>query len=280
MALNISGVFQTLFDSEVKQSYQAESVLRPYVRVKPNVKGSTQKFYVIGKGTASVRTPQSDVVPIGVSYTPQTATMSDYSAAEYSDIFQAGKVNFEERQELVQLCGKAIGRRLDQLIIAALDAASSSLTVANSIGGSTTNMNVAKIREAKLLLDTKNVPQEDRTLVIHADGLANLLSETSVTSSDFVNVKALVNGQIDTFLGFKVVSLGDRDEGGLTKDGSNDRQCFAFHKASIGLAENMTARTEINYIPEKTSHLVNAMFSAGSTHIDAEGIVEITARES
>jgi len=280
MALNISGVFQTLFDSEVKQSYQAESVLRPYVRVKPNVKGSVQKFYVIGKGTASVRTPQSDVVPIGVSYTPQTATMSDYSAAEYSDIFQAGKVNFEERQELVQLCGKAIGRRLDQLIIAALDAASSSLTVANSIGGSATNMNVAKIREAKLLLDKKNVPQEDRALVIHADGLANLLSETSVTSSDFVNVKALVNGQIDTFLGFKVVSLGDRDEGGLTVDGSLDRQCFAFHKASIGLAENMTARTEINYIPEKTSHLVNAMFSAGSTHIDAEGIVEITARES
>lgn len=278
MALNISGVFQTLFDSEVKQSYQAESVLRPYVRVKPNVKGNTQKFYVIGKGTASVRTPQSDVVPIGVSYTPQTATMSDYSAAEYSDIFQAGKVNFEERQELVQLCGKAIGRRLDQLIIAALDAASSSLTVDNDIGGSNTNMNVAKIREAKLLLDKKNVPQEDRALVIHADGLANLLSETSVTSSDFVNVKALVNGQVDTFLGFKVVSLGDRDEGGLTLTGSA-RQCFAFHKASIGLAENMSARTEINYIPEKTSHLVNAMFSAGSTHIDAEGIVEITTTE-
>jgi hypothetical protein len=278
MALNISGVFQTLFDSEVKQSYQAESVLRPYVRVKPNVKGSTQKFYVIGKGTASVRTPQSDVVPIGVTYTPQTATMSDYSAAEYSDIFQAGKVNFEERQELVQLCGKAIGRRLDQLIIAALDAASSTQSVAAAIGGSATNMNVAKIREAKLLLDKKNVPQEDRTLVIHADGLANLLSETSVTSSDFVNVKALVNGQVDTFLGFKVVSLGDRDEGGLTKTG-NDRQCFAFHKASIGLAENMSARTEIHYIPEKTSHLVNAMFSAGSTHIDAEGIVEITTTE-
>ena len=278
MALNISGVFQTLFDSEVKQSYQAESVLRPYVRVKPNVKGNTQKFYVIGKGTASVRTPQSDVVPIGVSYTPQTATMSDYSAAEYSDIFQAGKVNFEERQELVQLCGKAIGRRLDQLIIAALDAASSSLTVDNDIGGSNTNMNVAKIREAKLLLDKKNVPQEDRALVIHADGLANLLSETSVTSSDFVNVKALVNGQVDTFLGFKVVSLGDRDEGGLTLTGSA-RQCFAFHKASIGLAENMSARTEIHYIPEKTSHLVNAMFSAGSTHIDAEGIVEITTEE-
>jgi len=41
----------------------------------------------------------------------------------------------------------------------------------------------------------------------------------------------------------------------------------------------MSARTEINYIPEKTSHLVNAMFSAGSTHIDAEGIVEITTTE-
>ncbi len=43
---------------------------------------------------------------------------------------------------------KAIARRMDQLCIDALDAASSPSTVATGIGGSTTNMNIAKLRAA------------------------------------------------------------------------------------------------------------------------------------
>jgi len=37
---------------------------------------------------------------------------------------------------------------------------------------------------------------------------------------------------------------------------------------------------DVNYIPEKTSFLVNSIFSAGAINIDDEGIVKITARES
>ena len=42
----------------------------------------------------------------------------------------------------------------------------------------------------------------------------------------------------------------------------------------------MSQKTEINYVPEKTSYLVNSMFSAGSVAIDDEGIVDITCYES
>jgi hypothetical protein len=49
---------------------------------------------------------------------------------------------------------------------------------------------------------------------------------------------------------------------------------LAFHKDAIGYAEGMGPKTEINYVPEKTSFLVNAMFSAGAVAIDAEGIVQ------
>jgi hypothetical protein len=173
-----------------------------------------------------------------------------------------------------------MGRRQDQMILDALNGSSTSLTVANSIGGSTTNMNIAKLREAKRLLDKGNVPPDGRHIIIHANGLANLLSETSVTSTDFNSVKALVQGEINTFLGFQFHVLGDRTEGGLAIDGSLDRTCFAFHKDAIGYGEGIGMRTEINYIPEKTSWLVNEVFSAGAVAIDAEGIVQITCRES
>ncbi len=203
--------------------------------------------------------------------------MSDYIAAEYSDIFNQQKVNFDERRELVQVVAGAIGRRMDQLVIDALNAASSPSTVATSVGGAGTNMNLAKLLAAKKALDTNNVPADNRYMVIHANGLSALLDETELTSSDFATVKALATGEIDTFLGFKFITLGDRDGGGLPLPAT--RTCFAFHRDAIGLGIGMGQRSEINYVPEKTSFLVSSMFSAGAVAIDDEGIVKISATE-
>ncbi len=277
MALSISNAFVQLFDAEVKQAYQGARSLAGVVRERSGVEGNQVKFPKIGKGTATIRVPQSDVTPLNVSYSQITATMSDYIAAEYSDIFNQQKVNFDERRELVQVVGNAIGRRMDQLIIDALDAASSPSTVATSVGGAGTNMNLAKLLAAKKALDANNVPAEGRCMVIHANGLSALLDETELTSSDFATVKALSTGEIDTFLGFKFITLGDRDEGGLPLPST--RTCFAFHRDAVGMGIGMNQRSEINYVPEKTSFLVSSMFSAGAVAIDDEGIVKISATE-
>ena len=280
MAVSVSNAFVTLFDSEVKQAYQGQRALAGLTRER-SVEGSIVKFPTIGKGTASIRVPQTDVTPMSVSYSSVQATMQDFIAAEYSDIFNQAKINFQDRAELVQVVGGAIGRRMDQVVLDALTAASGTLTVANSIGGSNTNLNVAKLRDIKKQMDAKNVPAQGRCIIAHANNMDALLSETSVTSSDFNSVKALVTGQVadNTFLGFRFVQLGDRDEGGLAIDGSSDRTIFAFHKDAMGLGINMAEKTKVDYIPEKTSFLIASMFSAGAVAVDPEGIAKITCRE-
>jgi len=277
MAVGISNAFVQLFDAEVKQAYQASRALAGVTRERANVEGNQVKFPKIGKGTATVRVPQTDVTPLNVSYSQVTASMSDYIAAEYSDIFHQAKVNFDERRELVQVVGNAIGRRMDQLVIDALNAASSPGTVGTDIGGVGTNLNLAKLLAAKKALDAKNVPAEGRCMVIHANGLAALLDETELTSSDFATVKALSMGEINTFLGFRFIMLGDRDEGGLPLPST--RTSFAFHRDAVGLGISMNQKSEINYVPEKTSFLVSSMFSAGAVAIDDEGIVKISSTE-
>ena len=279
MAQQLSTAFVTLFDAEVKQAYQGTAVLRPAIRVRSGVEGSSYTFPKIGKGVAQVRIPQTDVTPLNVSYGQVTATLSDYIAAEYSDIFSQAKVNFDERSELVKVVASAVGRRQDQLILDALIASSTSNTVASSVGGANTNMNLDKLLAAKKALDAKNVPMDNRHIIIHANNLAGMLGETKVTSSDFNTVKALVNGELNTFLGFTFHTVGDRDEGGLPLS-SGDRKVYAFHRDAIGMAEGIAPKTEINYIPEKTSWLVTSLFSAGAVAIDAEGIVEITCDEN
>lgn len=280
MAVSLSNAFVTLFDAEVKQAYQASAVLVPAVRQRRGVEGSTVKFPKVGKGAATLRVAQTDVTPLNVGFSSVTCTLQDWNAAEYSDIFSQAKVNFDERQELVKVVASAMGRRQDQLILDALAASGTSLTVSNDIGATDSNMNIAKLREAKRLMDKNNVPPDNRHIIIHANGLSNLLSESTVTSSDFNTVKALVQGELNTYMGFQFHILGDRAEGGLAIDGSLDRTCFAFHRDALGYAEGIGMRTEINYIAEKTSWLVNEVFSAGAVTIDAEGIVSITCRES
>ena len=108
MAVGISNAFVQMFDAEVKQAYQANRALAGLVRERSNVEGNQVKFPKIGKGTATVRVPQTDVTPLNVTYSQVTATMSDYIAAEYSDIFNQQKVNFDERRELVTVVGSLL----------------------------------------------------------------------------------------------------------------------------------------------------------------------------
>ena len=276
MAQNVTTAFVTLFEAEVKQAYQAESVLRGTMRTRTGVSGNTVKFPKIGKGVATVRVPQTDVTPLNVTYSQVTATMSDYIAAEYSDIFHQSHINFDERRELVEVVSKSIARRMDQLCIDALDA-SSGTGVGTNIGGTASNMNIEKIRATAKVMNTNNVPTGDRYLLIHASQLDAMLGETEITSQDYAAVKALVRGEINTFMGFTIKTIGDRDEGGLPIPST--RTCFAWHKDAMGYAESMAQKSEVNYIAEKTSYLVSSMFSAGSIAIDDEGIVKISCTE-
>ena len=282
MSTNLSPAFVQLFEAEVHQAYQSSAVLRNAARTRTGVVGDTVKFPKVGKGTASVRTPATDVVPINASFSQVSCSLSNFIAAEYSDVFDQAKVNFDERQELAQVVGNAIGRREDQSIIDALNAASAGTTVAKTVvtSGSATasNLNVGKLLAAKKGLDAKNVPPTDRHIVIHANNLAGLLGDERAISSDFQTIQALVNGSVGSMLGFTFHIVGDRDEGGLPL-ATADRSCFAFHRSAIGVAVGIAPKTEINYIPEKTSFLITAMLSMGAVAIDVDGIVDVICEE-
>ena len=283
MSTNLSPAFVQLFEAEVHQAYQAAAVLRGAARTRTGVVGDTVKFPKVGKGQASERTPATDVVPINASFSQVSCTLTDFVAAEYSDVFNQAKVNFDERQELAQVVGNAIGRREDQIIIDALNAASAGSTVAKTVvtsgSAAASNLNIGKIIAAKKALDSKNVPPTDRHFVIHANNLAGLLGDERAVSNDFSQAKNLVTGQITSMMGFQFHIVGDRDEGGLPL-ATNDRTGFAFHRSAIGVAVGIAPKTEINYVPTKTSFLVTAMLSMGAVAIDTDGIVDVIMDES
>lgn len=280
MSLQASNNFITSFDAMVKQAYQGASKLRNTVRLKSGVQGSTHQFPTMGKGLAQSRVRLTDVTAMNVSQNKATATLSDWVAPEYVDIFDINKLAFDEKQNLAQAVSNALGRRLDQLVIDAMSTSAFATQVGVNTGGSNTNINLEKILRAKALLDKNGVPNDgNRHMAISAQGLEGALLETEISSSDFNVMKALMTGEIKTYAGFQFHVIEDRTEGGLPKT-STTRNNFAWHKDAVGLAIGMDQRTEINYIAEKTSWLVNGMLSAGAISIDTDGIIDVLAIES
>ena len=279
MSKNLTDNAVAEFDAEVKHAYQLAGLLRGTVRFRSGVVGATHRFPKMGKGTATQRTPQTDVVPMNITHTNATATLTDWNAPEYTDIFDEQKVNYDERAELAETIAGAIGRREDQLIIDAIDGAATSLTVSTDLGGTGTGMNTTKFRRARRLLSAGGVPKNsDRAFVMHSIGMEQLLGDSDADTVDKNVIKALFDGDISHWLGFDIVELEDRDEGGLAL-ASSVRTNLAYHKAAVGLAVGIDFRTEVNYIPHKTSWLANGIFSAGSVGIDTAGIVEVSTTE-
>jgi hypothetical protein len=67
------------------------------------------------------------------------------------------------------------------------------------------------------------------------------------------------------FLGFNIFSTAAIAGG----------KSMAYHTSAIGLGINADVATEVNYIPEKASHLTTSMMSMGSVAIDDNGIYEL-----
>ena len=161
------------FDSEVKHEYQAMGKLRNTVALRTNVTGDAYKFTRMGSGLANQKATQADVTPMDISHGRQTATLENWNAPEYTDIFDQAEVNFDEKQELAKTIAKALARREDQIIIDAMAAGTYSTTPGTDadtgfdIAAGAAALTVAKLRSAAMSgLTNRNVDDEDRTLIL------------------------------------------------------------------------------------------------------------------
>ena len=177
----------------------------------------------------------------------------------------------------------ALGRAMDSLIItAALGTAltgengstSTAFDTANQqIVVGATGLTIAKLSAAKKILMTNEVDVENDPLYIAvtATQLDELLGTTEVTSADFNTVKALVQGTVDSFMGFKFIHTEL-----LGLDGSGDRRCIAWAKSGLHLGMWNDINTKISERADKsyaTQVYVKGTF--GATRVEEGKVVEI-----
>jgi hypothetical protein len=265
MANTIDQAFIKQFESEVHMAYQRMgSKLRNTCRT-TNVTGSTARFQVIGKGVANTKSRNGNVTAMELAHTNVEVTMADYYAPEYIDKLDELKVNINERQAVAQSAAAALGRKTDEIITTAMDAGANSTAIADATG--------ALVKADLLTLfetfGTADIPEDgQRYLAMSPAGFADLFNITEFASSDFVGPQNLpfAGGMtMKEFLGFKIFSTS------AVAGGKN----FAYHTSAVGLGINSDVQTEVNYVPEKVSHLTTSMMSMGAVVIDDDGVYEV-----
>lgn len=264
MASSITNAFITQFEAEVHMAYQRMgSKLKNLVRTVNGVSGSTVKFQKVAKGTANTKARHAEVVAMDLAHTAVSATLTDYYAADYVDKLDELKVNIDERQVVAQSAAYALGRKTDEVLIAILDAATS---IAANVSSSATGMTLIKAKNMMEVFNGLDVPDDNqRYWVVGPKQWSDLLSVDQFSRVEYVGPNDLPFPSGFTakrWMGFLFFV-----HSGLSLSGS-DRKNLAFHKSAIGLGIGSDVRTEVNYIPEKVSHLITSMLSLGSVEID------------
>ncbi len=271
MASTIDVAFIKQFESEVHMAYQRMgSKLRGTVRTAGNVAGSVVRFQKIGTGSASTKSRNGNITPMELTHTTVEATMADHYAAEYIDKLDELKTNIDERQAVATSAAAALGRKTDEILYTAMDAGASS----TQIHDTSSALEKADLLSLFETFGSANIPEDgNRYLAMHPKGYADLFLINEFASSDFVGEQNLpfAGGMtMKEFLGFKIFSTS------AITAGKN----MAYHTSAVGLGVNADVSTEVNYVPEKASHLATSMMSMGAVVIDDNGVYEVLDNNS
>jgi len=252
MSSQITTAFVEQYSANIQMlSQQMGSLLRDAVR-NESVTGKDAYFDQIGKVTAILKTSRhSDTPQIDTPHSRRRVSLADYEFADLIDQQDKVRLLIDPTSSYAKAAAYAMGRAMDDVIIAAaLGSANTGvsggtavpLPAGNIVAVGTGAMSIAKLASAKQILDAGDVdPSIKRHIIVSPTEIADLLNNTTVTSSDFNTIKALVQGEIDSFMGFKF-HVSNR----LVDNAASNTQCIAFAEDGIllGVGKDVTARID------------------------------------
>jgi len=293
-------------------SQQKGSRLRASVR-QESLRGKSGFYDRIGQAVAQKKVSRhSDTPQMDTPHSRRRVTMVDYEYADLVDDQDKIRTIFDPTNPYAQAAVWGLGRAMDDEIISgALGTAyggeegsiavalPNSQKVAAHDGSTLTgvNMNVRTLRKIKEKFDGNDVDESIRKYgAITSSQLQSLLAETETTSSDFNTVKALVQGDIDMFMGFKFIRTerlgrsssnvtydindGSVGAGAGTVTAANSRRCIFWAQDGVLLAIGMDVKARIGEREDKSyATQVYASLSLGATRMEEEKVVECICSE-
>ena len=287
MSNQITTAFVQQYSNNVQMlSQQKGSLLRSAVDVE-TVVGKNAFFDQVGSALAVKRTTRhADTPQMDTPHARRRVSLVDYEYADLIDNQDKIRTLIDPTSAYASAAAYALGRAQDDEIIAALsgtaytgETGSTATALPSSqkiTEGGTNGLTIAKLRSAKEILDAASVdPSIARYIAVSPKQITDLLGTTEVTSSDFNSVKALANGEVNSFLGFNFI-VSNR----LTS-ASSKRLCLVWAMDGCKMAIGQDLMTRIDERADKGyAHQVYVCQSIGATRMEEEKVVTIEAHEA
>src|SRR5574343_199668 len=274
---------------------QMGSRLRPFV-TEDSLGAEYGYFDQIGASESTVKVSRhADLTIKDTPHARRRVSMTDIYAADYVDAEDKLRMLQDPTSEYITSQVMRLGRDLESVSRAAADgtaytgkSGATAVTLpagqevavnyVESGGAVNSGLTIGKLRAAAEILWSNEaiMDGEQAVCALTAKQLNNLLRTTEVTSSDYNAVKALVNGQLDTFMGFKFIRTQL-----LGVDANDYRKVLVFPKSAIKLAVGRDIVTNVDHVPTKGvgTYLAQAAMTVGATRMQEVKVVRILCSE-
>lgn len=293
MSVQVTTSFVQQYSSNVQMLVQQKgSKLRGTVSTETIV-GKSAFFDQIGVTYARQRTSRhSDTPRMDTPHARRRLTVADYDWADLIDREDKVRMLIDPTSEYAMAAAWAMGRSTDEVIIDAMrglayygETGSSSIALPSvqKVVVASSGLTVAKLLAAKEILDGNNVDTEGRYVALTAGQVTDLLNSTEVKSADYNTVRALAQGQLNTFMGFTFIDVnGLRSDGTkiLPIDSGDDRAVMVWQRDHVKLGMGAEPQARISERADK-NYATQVFYSMtlGAVRMQEQGVVEIACEE-
>lgn len=287
MSFQITEAFvQQYADNFIHLAQQSKSRFEPHVLIEAGIKGMSKSINRLGQRTAQRRINRHGDTPINDQpHSTRYVDLFDWEDGDMLDDQDKIRLLSDPTSEYVKAMIASLNRAKDDVIITALGGNSRSSTgnialpsgQKVAVGG--TGLTKAKLITTRGLFRAAEADDQNGEMLCLAYGneqLQDLLSDTTLTNTEYNTVLSLQNGTIkDAMLfGFKMIP-SER----LPKV-STTRYCYAWAKSGVtlGIGENIVTR--VGEDPGKGFNArIYAKMSLGAVRVEEEKVVEIACTE-
>ena len=280
MVATISTSFVQQFSSNIHDLLEQKGSKLIGLVDKEMVTGDKAFFERIGSlDVAEITTRHADTVIADPVHSRRMLTIKDYAGAVMLDHQDNIKMLIDPTNNYAKKLANGMGRKVDDIILEALYGAAASGsdggtpvafdTSGQQIAASATGLTFEKLNAVKRIF-MANEYDGPLTLITGAAGLEDLLAESEIQSFDTNTVKALVRGEVDTFMGMKFV-INNR-----IADVSGEKNALVFAPEALKLGMASDLKVDIDKRTDKNNNLqVLVRSSFGAVRLEEELVASI-----
>ena len=267
------------FKANVWHLYQQKgSKLRGTVR-EESLTGKAYFFERLAAEAAVKKTTRhGDTIVLDPQHSRRMVVPVDYVWNALVDQQDKIRLLIDPNSEYAIAAANALQRAFDDEVIAAFTAdaktgedgsgtttfASETISDTDPSAAAVTTPNILTVKKA---FDNADIPMDERYAIVRPSVITQLLAASTApiaSSSDYNSIKALVQGEIDTWVGFKWITSTR-----TPLVSGTDYYNFFFHKGSMGIAMGKDITARLSERPDKDYAVQSyAAMTMGAARLD------------